>query len=55
MANTLGSIKAPSATATIRKNGVAAATKSGAMIPFYRVFGQGKSTPAPPAKWLTRK
>lgn len=55
MANNLGSVKPPSATATVRKNGVAQATRSGAMIPFYKYFKQTKMTVAPPAKWLTRK
>lgn len=55
MANTLGRVRPPTATATVKKNGIAQSARSGAMIPFYNYFGQGKSTIAPPAKWLTRK
>ena len=54
MANNLGSVKPPNAVATIKKNGVAQATRNGAVIPFYKFFGTGKATIAPPAKWLTR-
>jgi hypothetical protein len=55
MANNLGRVNAPTATATIRKNGVAQSAKSASVVPFYQYFSQGKSTIAPPARWITRK
>ena len=55
MANNLGQVQPVAATATVKKNQIAQQTRSGAVIPFYAYFSNGKNTVAPPAKWLTRK